>query len=110
MILGGDFNILRFSSDKNTSFSGNKFTDLFNWVINAHELRDLPLNGGSYTWSNNQQVPTLERLDRILISEDWEKLFPLTSLRKLPRELSDHNPLLLCTEQNNLKKNQSILL
>ena len=62
------------------------------------------MNGGSYTWSNNQQVPTLERLDRILISEDWEKLFPLTSLRKLPRELSDHNPLLLCTEQNNLKK------
>jgi len=110
MILGGDFNILRFSSDKNTSFSGNKFTDLFNWVINTHELRDLPLNGGSYTWSNNQQVPTLERLDRILISEDWEKLFPLTSLRKLPRELSDHNPLLLCTEQNNLKKNQSLLL
>ena len=110
MILGGDFNILRFSSDKNTSFPGNKFTDLFNWVINAHELRDLPLNGGSYTWSNNQQVPTLERLDRILISEDWEKLFPLTSLRKLPRELSDHNPLLLCTEQNNLKKNQSLLL
>ena len=108
MILGGDFNILRFSSDKNTSFSGNKFTDLFNWVINTHELRDLPLNGGSYTWSNNQQVPTLERLDRILISEDWEKLFPLTSLRKLPRELSDHNPLLLCTEQNNLKKTKAL--
>ena len=29
MILGGDFNILRFSSEKNKSFPGNKSTDLF---------------------------------------------------------------------------------
>jgi len=107
MLLGGDFNILRFSSDKNKSFIGNKATDLFNWVINTHELRDLPLNGGNYTWSNNQQLPTLERLDRILISEDWEQLFPLTSLRRLPRELSDHNPLLLCTDQPNLKRSKA---
>jgi len=67
-------------------------------------LRDLPLVGGMYTWSNNQQDPTLERLDRILILESWESLFPLSSLRKLPRELSDHNPLLLCTDQNKDKK------
>jgi exonuclease III len=53
MLLGGDFNILRFSSDKNKSFIGNKATDLFNWVINTHELRDILLNGGNYTWSNN---------------------------------------------------------
>ena len=58
MILGGDFNILRFSSEKNKSFSGNKSTDRFNWVINTHELRDLPLVGRMYTWSNNQQDPT----------------------------------------------------
>uniref|UniRef100_A0A453NCE8 Endonuclease/exonuclease/phosphatase domain-containing protein n=1 Tax=Aegilops tauschii subsp. strangulata TaxID=200361 RepID=A0A453NCE8_AEGTS len=29
------------------------------------------------------------------MSEDWESLFPLVSVRKLVRELSDHNPLLL---------------
>ena len=70
-------------------------------------MRDLPLLGGKYTWSNNQQNPTLEKLDRILISDDWEKLFPLTNLRKLPRELSDHNPLLLCTEQSTHKKSKA---
>ena len=69
MILGGEFNILRFSSEKNKNFIENKATDIFNWVINSYELRDLPLNGGAYTWSNNQRVPTLERLDRVLISE-----------------------------------------
>ena len=98
---------MRFSSDKNKNFSENKATDLLNWIINTYELRDLPLLGGKYTWSNNQQNPTLEKLDRILISDDWEKLFPLTNLRKLPRELSDHNPLLLYTEQSTYKKSKA---
>jgi endonuclease/exonuclease/phosphatase family metal-dependent hydrolase len=107
LILGGDFNILRFSSYKNKNFSKNKATDLLNWIINTYELRYLTLLGGKYIWSNNQQNPTLEKLDRILISDDWEKHFPLTNLRKLPRELSDHNPLLLCTEQFTHKKSKA---
>jgi hypothetical protein len=37
----------------------------------------------------------LEKLDRVLMSPDWEDLFPLVSVRKLVRELSDHNALLL---------------
>jgi len=51
--------------------------------------------GGKFTWSNNQNNPTLERLDRILISKDWEDLYPGVMLYKLPREVSDHNPLIL---------------
>lgn len=31
------------------------------------------------------------RLDRILISEDRESMFPLTTPRKIAREMSDHN-------------------
>ena len=89
---------MRFSDDKNKSFLGNKFTDLFNWVINTHGMRDVDLNGGKYTWSNNQLDPTLERLDRVLMSDKWGKEFPLTNLRKAPREMSDHNPLMLCTD------------
>ena len=70
LLIGGDFNILRYSSEKNKKFAGNKISDLFNWVINTHELREVDLIGGKYTWSNNQQDPILEKLDRILISED----------------------------------------
>ena len=29
------------------------------------------------------------------MSEGWEDLFPMASVRKLVREISDHNPLLL---------------
>ena len=103
MIIGGDFNILRFSSEKNKIFSRNRFTEMFNYIINSFEMRDLTLNGGNFTWSNNQWDPTLERLDRVLMSEDWEQIFPLTNLRKIPRLMSDHNPLLLCSDQEKVQ-------
>jgi hypothetical protein len=51
--------------------------------VNTYELRDLPLNGGKFTWSNNQSDPTLERLEKIQISKDWETLFPLPNIRKI---------------------------
>jgi exonuclease III len=57
-LIGGDFNILRFSNEKNKKFVSNKFTDLFNYIINKYELRDLPLIGSLYTWSNYQRPHT----------------------------------------------------
>jgi exonuclease III len=53
MLIGGDFNILRFSDDKNKNFTQNRFFDIVNRIINLYELRDLALQGGTYTWSNN---------------------------------------------------------
>jgi hypothetical protein len=70
---------------------------MFNAIINCHGLRELYLSGGQYTWSNNQQDPTLENLDRFLMNDAWETLFPLTTVHKLVREMSDHNPLILDT-------------
>jgi hypothetical protein len=46
-----------------------------------------------------QKNPTLEKLDRILINFEWENLFPLSSARKIPRLMSEHNPIILCTHQ-----------
>jgi endonuclease/exonuclease/phosphatase (EEP) superfamily protein YafD len=40
-IVGGDFNILRFSFKKNKMFSPNRFFDMFNSVINTFDLREL---------------------------------------------------------------------
>jgi len=36
------------------------------------------MTGGLYTWSNNQENPILEKLDRILASKKWEDIFPNT--------------------------------
>jgi hypothetical protein len=94
-VIGGDFNILRFSSEKNKVFVPNRFSDMFNSVINAYDLKELHMSGGKYTWSNNQANPTLEKLDKILVSKEWERLYPTILVYKKPRDFFDHNPLIL---------------
>lgn len=104
LLVGGDFNILRFAADKNKRLKRSRKIDMFNSIINTHELREISLSGGQYTWSNNHSDPTLEKLDRILVSSDWDNLFPSMTVRKLVRELSDHNSLLLDTMEVGGKK------
>jgi hypothetical protein len=74
-LTGGDFNIMRFTWEKNRIFHPNKFSATFNSIIHVYELRDLHISGDIFTWSNNQLNLTLEKLDRILISKEWESLF-----------------------------------
>jgi hypothetical protein len=78
MIVGGDFNILRYSSEKNKTFCANRYSDMFNWIINSYGLREITLNDGKFTCSNNHADPTLEKLDRVLMKDKWEVVFPLT--------------------------------
>jgi hypothetical protein len=66
-------------------------------VINSLDLRELELSWRQYTWANNLQTPTYEKLDRILVSTDWELKYPKVNVHALPRALSDHTPLLLDT-------------
>jgi hypothetical protein len=56
---------------------------------------DLPLAGGSFTWSNNQENPTWSGLGRFLVSPDWEVKFPGSLQKRLPRLCSNHFLILL---------------
>ena len=53
----------------------------------------MPLRGHDYTWRNHRESPVLAKLDRFLISSDWDDLFPLASQRVLPNPCSDHAPV-----------------
>jgi hypothetical protein len=61
------------------------------------ELIDLHLHGRYYTWSNERDSPTLVKLDRALVTVDWEEAFPNFFLQALSSDASDHCPLLLYT-------------
>ena len=79
-LLGGDFYLIRFSSEKNRLTPLSKHSQTFNSLIACYDLLDLKMIGGKYTWSNNQNPPTLERPDRILVSKNWEDLFPMATV------------------------------
>jgi hypothetical protein len=42
--------------------------DVFNSIIHTLGLREIHTSGGVFTWSNKQRNPTLEKLDRVLMS------------------------------------------
>lgn len=56
---------------------------------------DIPLVGGSFMWFGNHDSLLWSRIDRFLLSPDWEAHCFYVSQCRLPRVLSDHFPLLL---------------
>ena len=65
------------------------------------------MSNRKFTWANALDTPTYERLDRVLVSTDWELKFPLATVIALNREISDHTPLLLDTGEENQASSHS---
>ncbi|RVX20328.1 Transposon TX1 uncharacterized 149 kDa protein [Vitis vinifera] len=95
--VGGDFNVIRRSSEK---LGGSRLTSSmrdFDSFISESELLDPPLRNASFTWSNMQESPMCKRLDRFLYSNEWGQLFPQGIQETLIRRTSDHWPIALDT-------------
>ncbi|KAL4625272.1 hypothetical protein ACB092_05G013600 [Castanea dentata] len=93
--LVGDFNIIRFPSERLGCETFSPAMLAFSDFIENNSLVDLPLEGASFTWFRDSGLPSMSRIDRALVSLDWEEHFENVSQRVLPRILSDHCPLLL---------------
>ena len=59
------------------------------------ELKDLPLQGGSFTWRGGLNNQRMARLDRFLVTDDWNAHLGGASQRLMSRPTSDHFPVLL---------------
>ena len=94
VMIGGDFNLVRNVSDKNNGQINNNWSFLFNDWINKWALVDMKLANRSFTWSNNQAIPIMATLDRVLATTNWCGLFSNISIRTLPKPVSDHTPIL----------------
>ena len=53
-----------------------KWPFLFSAVINSLDLKEIELTGHKFTWANSLPEPTFEKLDRVLVSTEWELKFP----------------------------------
>ena len=55
------------------------------------------MSGRHYTWVGAGDNPTFEKLDKVLVSTDWEDKFPLSTVQSRDRDIFDHTPLVLNT-------------
>ena len=68
--VGGDFNVVRFPSKRVGSTVYIVAMREFFYFILEKGLIDLPLEGGTFTWSNSREVESKARLDKFLFSAD----------------------------------------
>jgi hypothetical protein len=77
-------------------------------TIQSLELKEIEMSGRQYTWASSEDDPTFEKLDRILVSPEWEQKFPLTTVLAKDRSNSYHTPLLLNTGASTNNRQQPL--
>jgi len=93
----GDFNVCRFPSEKKECNRLNSAMREFSECIEDMDLIDLQLSGGRYTWYKGDNHITASRIDRIMVSTEWNNLFTNIKQTTMQRVTSDHIPIaLLC--------------
>jgi hypothetical protein len=97
IVMGGDFNLIRNNKERNHGLGDQRLMNLFNNFIGQFQLRKIFCSGTRFTWSNKQQHPTLIKLDRILVSTNWEMFYPTCFAWAKSRIGFDHCPLFLNT-------------
>ena len=96
--VGGDFNENLSPNERSRGGRISNTMRRFSDVLNDLGLRDLPLQGGHYTWQGGSNGRSMSRLDRFLVSPDWESQCNRVIQRRLPRPVSDHFPIMLDSE------------
>jgi hypothetical protein len=94
-LVGGDFNLILDPADKSRGCLHRSMMARFIRALLALEFKELYLNGRRFTWSNEREQPTLEKLDRVFSTVDWEELYPDAFLSAMSTGPSDHYPLVL---------------
>ncbi|WMV58328.1 hypothetical protein MTR67_051713 [Solanum verrucosum] len=78
----GDFNVTRYISEKkNCTVRTRGMKEFFDFIEDM-KLVDLQLEDVTYTWFKGDQQEAASRIDRILISEEWDDKFQ--NLKQIP--------------------------
>jgi hypothetical protein len=100
----GDFNMIYQAADKNNANLNRALMGRFRRFLDDCLLKEIPLHGRKFTWSNERSSPTLVRLDRVFCCNDWEDFFPNSLLQSASSGVSDHCPLILSLNVQTHKK------
>ncbi|KAK9018747.1 hypothetical protein V6N11_033794 [Hibiscus sabdariffa] len=92
----GDFNMVRCVDERRGCVIARRGISDFCDFVEAAALSDVPLQGKLFTWFGSGNK--CSRLDRFLVSNDWFQRFDSLVVINLPRELSDHLPIMLVSD------------
>eukprot|EP00253_Pinus_taeda_P009755 PITA_09755 len=98
IILGGDLNLIRNVEEKlGGNYHADPSRDMLESIIQLHNLMDIPLSNGKYTWSNKRigLSNIKERLDRFLLQEGIAASFQSIKSHLIHASASDHKPVIL---------------
>ena len=70
--IGGDFNTVLSPNERNMAGRMSHPKRHFAEVLNELRIRDIPLQGGPFTWRGGYNNHSMSHLDRFLITADWE--------------------------------------
>ncbi|KAG2607555.1 hypothetical protein PVAP13_4NG257233 [Panicum virgatum] len=104
-LIGGNFNLIRNSAEKNNGNINYHWADSFNEWIEHWGLIEIKNPNRAFTWTNNQEQLIMAVLDRILVSTDFEAFYPMANVTGISRLGSDHVPLVINFGTSQEKKN-----
>lgn len=95
----GDFNTVGCSDERRgvseeVTSSQREEIIIFNSFLREMEMEDLNVLGRRFTWYH-PNGKSMSRIDRVLISKEWGNLWGDSFLWVLPRDVSDHCPIIL---------------
>jgi exonuclease III len=95
----GDFNVVRRRDERrgvNAEASAVQILEmfLFNSFLWEMDMEDLNVLGRRFTWYH-PNGRSMSRIDRMLNSEEWARVWGENALWVMPRDVSDHCPLVL---------------
>jgi hypothetical protein len=67
ILIGGDFNLVRNQKEKSNGVVNFHHVNAFNKLINKWGLIEIRDPNRSFSWTNNQKSPIMEKLDRVTI-------------------------------------------
>ncbi|RVW14448.1 putative mitochondrial protein [Vitis vinifera] len=91
--VGGDFNVILAQGERSRQGRVTPAMRRFAQVMDDLELIDLPLQGGSFTWSGGLHNQARARLDRFLVSPRWLDQFSNVTQKRLSQPISNHFPI-----------------
>ncbi|KAK8652604.1 hypothetical protein V6N13_126632 [Hibiscus sabdariffa] len=95
---GGDFNTVLRVEERQGCSPASRGMDEFCEFVNAVALCEIIFQGKAFTWFGPENK--CSRIDRFFVYADWFTRFERLVVINLPRELSDHAPIILVSDNS----------